>query len=178
MPLLSLSVFYTQHLYVVLCLCGFLGEDTQQHSFPSCRSHEIAYPAETQHYLSAKRTFSCEEFPTPGINVPDTHDCMFKSVSIRAHLWKCTSSLLSYCACSTLEIFPLPLNTIVGLTFCSPSALVHSCRVACLLSKAVEGCDTHTCWLPVTSYRFYPIYIDFLVTWHRVTSSFQLYSLS
>ena len=46
---------------------------------------------------------------------------------------------------------PFPLKIRAGFTFCSPSAPIQSCRVACRLSKPEDGCDTHTSLAPNVS---------------------------
>ena len=85
-------------------------------------------------------------------------DCMLIYSSIQAFCWKYTSTLLSYFSFSSVATRPFPLKIRAGFTFCSPSAPIQSCRVACLLSKRNDGCDTHTCLAPnvsqVLSYSF------------------------
>ena len=100
--------------------------------------------------LSANRTFSSLSFPIIGISVPWTH-CMLISSSIQTSCWKYTSTLLSYFSFSSVATRPFPLKIRAGFTFCSPSAPIHSWRVACRLSKPDDGCDTHTCLIPNVS---------------------------
>ena len=50
-----------------------------------------------------------------------------------------------------------------GLTFCSPSALVQSCRVACCLSKPGDGCDTLTGLAP----NVLQVFILLIYKWGR-----------
>ena len=59
---------------------------------------------------------------------------------------------LSYFSLSCVDTFPLPRNTMAGLTVCLPSALIQSCRVACLLSRPEPGWETQICLLPEKSY--------------------------
>ena len=94
--------------------------------------------------------FSSLSFPIPGISVPWTH-CKLISSSIQAFCWKYTSTLLSYFSFSSVATRPFPLKIRAGFTFCSPSAPIQSCRVACRLSKPEDGCDTHTCLAPNVS---------------------------
>ena len=50
----------------------------------------------------------------------------------------------SYWAFSPLYMFPLPLNTVAEFTCWSPSTCMHSCSIACLLSRPEEGV---TCYI-------------------------------
>ena len=89
------------------------------------------------------RTLSSFSFPIPGISVPWTH-CMLMSSSIQAVYWKYIWTLLLYFSFSSVATHPFSLKIRGGFTFCSPSALVQSCRVACCLSKPGDGCSTLT----------------------------------
>ena len=89
------------------------------------------------------RTLSSFSFPNPGISVPWTH-CMLMSSSIQAVYWKYISTLLLYFSFSSVATRPFSLKIRGGFTFCSPSALVQSWRVACCLSKPGDGCSTLT----------------------------------
>ena len=92
--------------------------------------------------------FSSLSFPIPGMCVLD---CMLISSSILAFCWKYTSTLSSYFSFSSVATRPFPLKIRAGFTFCSPSAPIQSCRVACRLSKPEDGCDTHTSLAPNVS---------------------------
>ena len=94
--------------------------------------------------------FSSLSFPVPGINVPWTH-CKLISSSFQTSCWKYTSTFLSYFSFSSVATRPFPLKIRAGFTFCSPSAPIQSCRVACRLSKPEDGCDTYTSLAPNVS---------------------------
>ena len=76
-----------------------------------------------------------------------------------------------YWAFSALGTFPLPRNTIASFTCWSPSARMHSCSVACLLSRLEEGWETQTqtCLLPVTYwsilYLFFGVHRPYFTSW-------------
>ena len=53
---------------------------------------------------------------------------------------------------SCVDTFPLPRNTMAGLTVCLLSALIQNCRVASLLSRPEPGWETQICLLPEKSY--------------------------
>ena len=61
--------------------------------------------------------------------------------------------ILSFLFCSNISF---SWNTIPGSTFCRPSARMQSCKVACLLSRPLEDCETHTCSLS---------FISFVLSW-------------
>ena len=90
-------------------------------------------------------------FPNP------RNKCLFDPLHIYLFIHPCRwlveyiNSLVILCSFSKMLKFPFPLNTMGGLTFCLPSAHMQSCRVASLLSKPDDGCDTHTCLVPNVS---------------------------
>ena len=93
--------------------------------------------------LSANITFSWGKFQSQ-ISMSFITHSWFNWLSIQAEVWKYTSTSWSYWAFSALDTFPLPWNTITGFTRWSPSARMHSCSVACLLSRPEEGWETQT----------------------------------